>query len=279
MSTSFDASDVPTSSPVTVILGPIRVIWAQRGKKAIERSTFSNPFMLPILCYHKVAPEREEGRSLNIEPATLDAHVRYFCRRNRRFARAGDLENGIPAGCVCFTFDDAFLSALTNGVEVLAGHGVWGTFFAVPSFVGGTSDWEGGGGRPLAGWDSLLAAQAQGMEIGNHTLRHLDLSKLPMIEQLAEVESAEDLLIEHGLGASSVCYPYGRFNDETKSAVAQAGAKVGLALGRRPARPGDDLLFLPRIVVGFSDRLPKLLYKIHLRPKLPSLRKRPHYIS
>lgn len=234
--------------------------------------------MLPILCYHKVAPEREEGRSLNVEPATLDAHVRYFCRKNRRFARAGDLEKGIPADCVCFTFDDAFLSALTNGVEVLARQGVWGSFFAVPSYVGGSSDWEGGGGKGLAGWDSLLAAQAEGMEIGNHTYRHLDLSRLSMGEQLAEIEAAEDALIEHGLGASSLCYPYGRFNTDTKSAAAQAGAKVGLALGRRPARPGDDLLFLPRIVVGFSDGLPKLLYKIYVRPKLPNFKRRPYYV-
>jgi len=194
--------------------------------------------MLPILCYHKVAPERDEGRHLNIEPATLESHVRYFCRKNRRFARAGDLEKGIPQGCVCFTFDDAYLSALTNGVEVLSRQGVWGSFFAVPSFVGGLSNWEGGGGKPLAGWDALLAAQAQGMEIGNHTLRHLDLSMLGVQEQLAEIELAEDLLIEHGLGASSLCYPFGRFNSDTRQAAAQAGAKVGLALGRRPARAG-----------------------------------------
>lgn len=234
--------------------------------------------MLPILCYHKVAPEREEGRRLNITPETLESHVRYFCRKGRRFARAGDLETGIPNGCVCFTFDDAFLSALTNGVEILARNGVWASFFAVPGYVGGSSDWEGGGNRPLGGWDTLLAAQAEGMEIGNHTRRHLDLSKLAISEQLAEIESAEDALIEHGLGASSLCYPYGKFNSETKEACKRAGVKVGLALGRRPAHSGDDLLFLPRIVVGFSDRLPKLLYKIHFRPRLPTFRKRPHYV-
>ena len=144
--------------------------------------------------------------------------------------------------------------------------------------MGGQSDWQGGGGRPLAGWEALLAAQAQGMEIGNHTFRHADLSKLNEEQQLAEIEAGEDGLIEHGLGAASLCYPYGRFNVATKSAAARSGAKVGLALGRRPARPEDDLLTLPRIVVGFSDNLPKLLYKIHLRPKLPAFRRRPFYV-
>jgi peptidoglycan/xylan/chitin deacetylase (PgdA/CDA1 family) len=235
--------------------------------------------MLPILCYHNVGPEREVGRRLNVAPETLEAHVRHFCRKRRRFARAGDLAEGIPAGCVCLTFDDAYLSAVGHGVEVLAKYGVWGTFFCVPGHVGGTSAWDQGHAQPLAGWDALRAAQAQGMEIGNHTMSHPDLSQLNSEAQVAEIELAEDMLIEHGLDGRSLCYPYGRFNGETRRAVEQEKIQVGLALGRRPARPGDDLLFLPRIVVAFSDRLPKLLYKIHIRPKLPSFRRRGHYVS
>lgn len=234
--------------------------------------------MLPILCYHKVGPIAQEGRRLNVEPATLNSHVRYFVRKGRRFARTGDLESGVPGGCVCFTFDDAYISALVNGVEILRRHGVWGTLFAVPGMVGGESSWDAGEARPLAGWDALKAAQAEGMEIANHTMNHCDLTTLPMAQQAAEIEAAEDLLIQHGLGGRSVCFPYGKFNSGTLAAMDQEGCKVGLALGRRSARPGDDLRCLPRIVVGYSDSLAKLLYKIHLRPKLPVFRRREHYI-
>ena len=235
--------------------------------------------LLPILCYHKVGPENQEGRRLNVASSTLESHVRHFCRKRKRFARAGDLESGIPQGCVCFTFDDAYVSAIAHGVEIMARHGVWGTFFAVPGHIGGDSSWDRGFEKPLAGWDELLAAQAEGMEIGNHTLTHRDLSQLDLEEQVAEIEAAEDLLIEHGLDCRSLCYPYGKFDANSRLAVERAGYKVGMALGRRQASARDDLLFLPRIVVGFSDRLPKLLYKIHLRPKLPALRKRAHYVS
>lgn len=235
--------------------------------------------MLPILCYHKVGPSAQEGRRLNVEPATLESHVRYFCRRRRRFARAGDLESGIPSGCVCLTFDDAYVSALTHGVEILARYGVWGTFFAVPGYVGETSSWDGGDARPLAGWDSLRAAQSEGMEIGNHTLRHPDLTQLTLEEQTAEIELAEDRLIEHGLNGRSLCFPYGKFNALTLAAMDREQCKVGMALGRRSARADDDLRCLPRIVVSYSDRLPKLLYRIHVRPKLPTFKRRSHYVS
>lgn len=234
--------------------------------------------MLPILCYHKVGPVVQEGRRLNIEPAVLESHVRYFVRKHRRFARAGDLESGIPAGCVCMTFDDAYVSAMTHAVEVLRRHGVWGTFFAVPGMVGGESTWDGGDARPLAGWDALKAAQSEGMEIANHTMNHLDLTTLAMAQQAAEIEAAEDLLIEHGLGGRSVCFPYGKFNASTMAAMDREGCNVGLAIGSRPARTGDELRCLPRIVVAYSDKLPKLLYKIHLRPKLPTFKRREHYV-
>ena len=235
--------------------------------------------MLPILCYHQVGPESQEGRRLNVSPETLESHVRHFVRKGRRFARAGDLADGIPSEYVCFTFDDAFASAVERATEILARYGVWGTFYAVPSKVGATSDWDRGHEKPLATWEGLLGAQARGMEIGNHSLTHADLSRLSLEAQAKEIEGAEDLLIEHGLDGRSVCYPYGRFNEQTRAAMEREEIKVGLALGRRPARPGDDLMFLPRIVVGYSDRLPKLLYKIHLRPKLPSFKRRAHYVS
>src|ERR1044071_10100506 len=115
--------------------------------------------MLPILCFHKVGPESEEGRRYTISPETLESLGRYFCRKGRRFARACDLESGIPKGGVCLTFDDAYVSAMLHGVEILERNGVWASFYVVPGFVGTSSTWDGDQGRPLAGWDALLAAQ------------------------------------------------------------------------------------------------------------------------
>jgi peptidoglycan/xylan/chitin deacetylase (PgdA/CDA1 family) len=224
--------------------------------------------MLPILCYHKVGPVWEEGRRLNIEPNQLAKHVQYFYRRGVQFVQARDLAGVLPAKSVCLTFDDAYLSALFDGVRVLRAYKATATFFAVPSLVGASSVWDKELARPLASWDVLVDAQKAGFEIGNHTNTHADLSKLDLPSQIAEIEAADDALIAHGISPGSFCYPYGRLNAESVRACQEAQYPVGLALGKRLAQETDDRHALPRIVLAYSDSVAKLIYKMHVRPKL-----------
>lgn len=224
--------------------------------------------MLPILCYHKVGPVWEEGRRLNVEPGTLAKHVQFFFRRNYKFVQAQHLAGTLPARSVCFTFDDAYLSMLYDGVRVLRAYGLTASIYAVPSLVGQNSAWDKELARPLAPWDLLIEAQKAGFEIGNHTLTHADLSKLDLEGQVREIEEADDRLLEHGLSPGSVCYPYGRMNVDTVFACERAQYRVGLALGKRMAVETDDRRSLPRIVIAYSDSVAKLMYKMHVRPKL-----------
>jgi len=223
---------------------------------------------LPILCYHKVGPVWEEGRRLNIEPNQLAKHVQFFFRRGYSFIQAQELAGPLPARSVCLTFDDAYLSALFDGVRVLRAYQATATFFAVPSLVGFSSQWDKELARPLAPWDLLLDAQKAGFEIGNHTFTHADLSKLDRAAQVAEIERADDELIARGISPGSVCYPYGKSNPDTVFACEHAQYRVGLALGKRMAVESDDRRALPRIVMAYSDSPAKLLYKMHVRPKL-----------
>lgn len=223
--------------------------------------------MLPILCYHKVGPIAEEGRWLNVEPARLDSHVRFFSRRGYGFIKAGELAEMFPPHAVCLTFDDAYHSALTHGLEVLKRHEATGTFYAVPTLVGKRSEWDGSRSKLLARVELLKDAQRAGCEIGNHTNTHADLSSLDLAAQLEEWKLADDWLLGQGLAPESLCYPYGKLNAESVAAAKAAGAKVAVALGKRPARVDDDRLRMPRIVISYSDGLPKLLYKLHIRPR------------
>lgn len=226
-----------------------------------------------ILCYHKVGPGREEGRRLNVEPSRLETHVRFFARRRAPFVLARDLASPWPAGLVCLTFDDAYLSTMRHAPDVLERHGARGTFYAVSERVGKTSDWDGDAARPLADWPLLRAAQERGHEIGNHTANHPFMDRLSLEEQAREVETADARLRAEGLNPGSFCYPYGALNDGAVLAVERAGYEVGLALRKRPADSEEDRRRLSRVVVAYGDALPLLLYRIHVRPRLRSRRR------
>lgn len=220
-----------------------------------------------ILCYHKVGPESEEGRRLNIEPRRLESHVRFFSRR-RPVCRACDFADGWPAGAVCFTFDDAYASTMSNALAILERYGVRGSFYAVSGLVGKSSQWDGELARPLAPWEALREAQTRNHEIGNHTLSHPHLDQLDALTQLRETGTADQELRAEGIRPTSFCYPYGGLDATAIEAVSKCGYRVGLALRKRLAAPDDDLRTLPRIVVAFSDALPMLLYKTQVRPRL-----------
>lgn len=222
-----------------------------------------------ILCYHKVGPEREEGRFLNIEPDRLASHIRFFQRRGYPFLLGGEYAKKWPGRSVCLTFDDAYLSAMTYGRETMLRLGVRGTFYVVSSLVGIASNWDGEIARPLAPESLLVEALSQGFELGNHTHTHPHLNEL---EDRGRAELAACRAYLRGLGVSqeSFCYPYGALDQDVAHAVGESGYSVGMALGKRPARESDGRLQLPRTVIAFSHSLPMLVYKLFVRPKLPA---------
>ena len=229
-----------------------------------------------LLCYHKVGPVAEEGRWLNVDPGTLALHLEFFLRRNWAF-RTASAAYRREAGTVQFHFDDAYASAVETVPVVFAGRSVRATFFVVPSQIGGTSVWDGDRAGKLADLDALHRAKEDGHEIANHTMTHPRLAELSVPDQVREIVEARRVLRERDLlhlgqreAADAVCYPYGSYDAATTpQALALAGGRVGFSLAKRPARPSDPDWAIPRIVVAYSDTVAGLLYKIHVRPRLP----------
>ncbi|MCU0315906.1 MAG: polysaccharide deacetylase family protein [Fimbriimonadaceae bacterium] len=227
--------------------------------------------MIPILCYHKVGPEKDEGRFLNVAPETFLSHVRFFARRGWKGIRAKDLPEQLrkpKEKVVCFSFDDSYLSAVENAAPILKEAGFAATFYAVPDLVGEKSSWDGAKARPLASWDQLLTLQDQGFEIGNHTASHPSLIQLASQEQEEEILRGQSKLAEKGFRATTFCMPYGHYNGATLQALHQAGIEVGLTLRKGIATSRDPLLQLPRVVIAFSDKVPMVIYKLFVKPKL-----------
>lgn len=220
-----------------------------------------------ILCYHKVGPLAQNGKRLNVEPESLARQVAYFCRRGP-VVLVRDLAPAPTGRFTAFTFDDAYADTMLHAPEILDREGVRGTFYAVPNLVGQTSAWDGELASPLADWPSLRTAAERGHEIGNHTADHSHLDRLSLDDQVAQLVDARKRLEEHELRTTSVCFPYGSHDANTMHAMDAAGYRVGVALRKRPTFPTEDRRRLSRVVVGYSDGLALLLYRIHVRPRL-----------
>lgn len=193
--------------------------------------------------------------------------------------QACELAGDWPGRAVCLTFDDAYQSTLTHGIEVMHSEGVSASIYAVSAHMGYSSVWDGERAAKLASSELVVEASLLGFEIGNHTSTHPKLKELQPFAQIDELRKCHQALVDLNIQPSSIAYPYGSFNEDTKAIATDLGYSVGLALSRRSAEKRDDCLALPRIVVSYGDSLPMLLYKLHIRPKLRSSKRREGYVT
>lgn len=225
-----------------------------------------------VLCYHKVGPIEENGRWLNVEGETLRSHIRFLLRRRRYIVPARDLDVNF-SGQAVLTFDDCYASTLNHGLTVLLEEGVQATFFAVSTLVGATSEWDSRVAAPLATWHQLHEAHRHGMEIGNHTASHSDLFSLPEAEVDREWRECHLRLSDQGFNPTTACYPFGKGDDErSHRALHTLGYKYCFALKKMVAVPTDSVYSIPRVIISYGDRIPQLLYKLHIQSRMKRVR-------
>jgi peptidoglycan/xylan/chitin deacetylase (PgdA/CDA1 family) len=114
---------------------------------------------------------------------------------------------------VALTFDDTNIDQLL-AVPALARHGFHATFFVNSPRIG------------TAGYFTLANAQqleADGHEIGGHTLTHGDLSALSEADQRKEICDDRNALVAHGFDVRSFAYPRGLQTTLTRGVVESCG--------------------------------------------------------
>jgi peptidoglycan/xylan/chitin deacetylase (PgdA/CDA1 family) len=160
-------------------------------------------------------------------------------------------EGRFPHGAAVLTFDDGYLSVMTEGLPVLAAHGFTATVFLASGLVGSTAaeaqrrnpDFD----RDLLDWRHAEELLQAGCEIGSHTVNHPDLTRLTPAAQERELADARSQL-ERALQTpvESLAYPYGRLDAEVRGVAAR---HYGRACTTRLDRcgPATDPLRIDRI--------------------------------
>ena len=110
----------------------------------------------------------------------------------------------IPDKLVVLTFDDGNKSDLNTVAPLLRKHGFGATFFI-------TSGWLGGEQRLT--WPEVRQLQAEGFEIGCHTVSHPNLLTLRTGEIRRQIEEFDRACAENGIAKPvSFSYPGGHFD-------------------------------------------------------------------
>ena len=225
-----------------IILGVIAALSLVANVQAsvpLEPATKAMPFMsaakisrVPILEYHSIAYDAS-GSMLYVTPATFDAQLTTLKATGWHTITAGTLATAlrlgrsVPAKTFVITFDDGNANNYTDALPILKAHGDVATFFIITSFI------VPAGRRPMnnqyLSWPEVRALAAAGMEIGNHTVHHLDEAAFTRAQTDAEVKGAQTMIAaQTGKTPVSFAYPHGATPANLVASVKAAGLQIAV---------------------------------------------------
>jgi peptidoglycan/xylan/chitin deacetylase (PgdA/CDA1 family) len=122
---------------------------------------------------------------------------------------------------VSLDFDDGLVDGL-QAASALEAHGMRGTFFIISGYLG------------KAGYlsaDQIVQLEVAGHEIGGHTVTHPDLTTLPPDEAQRELCMGRDILLNLGLDARTLAYPYGTTDADLEAMASACGYDSARVVG------------------------------------------------
>ncbi|NWG21099.1 MAG: polysaccharide deacetylase family protein [Chloroflexi bacterium] len=218
---------------------------------------------MPILMYHYV---REVdggtdplGYGLSVTPANFAAQLDALARLGYapvRMDQALACLQGVP-GCprrpVALTFDDGYADAASVVLPLLRERGFVATFYVVADFIGQPG---------YLTVDEVRMLAASGMEIGAHSVTHLDLTTLDEATARYEIaESRQRIAALTEQPVTSFCYPAGRFNAAVRALVQEAGFSTAVTTIQNA--DFADLLALPRLRIDGATDLAGFEWLVH----------------
>ncbi len=207
--------------------------------------------IVPILIYHSIRPyiptDSKGARRWIATPDTLESELSWLRENGYSSvtfdALAAHVTGGapLPPKPVILSFDDDWQSQYENAVPLLRRYGFTATFFIWVRAVGRAHHMS---------WDEIRELDAEGMEIGCHTLTHLILPKLKDDEMLRrEISSAKDQIEAHiGHPVTSLAYPFGQYDERVVGIAREAGFTTARSTWPGVFHTKDGLLSLTGLI-------------------------------
>ncbi len=162
---------------------------------------------------------------------------------------------------IVITFDDGYRDNFTQAAPLLKEKGLTATFFVSTGFIETERDFphdlrdQNASGRfPKLTWDDLRQMEAEGFEIGSHTVNHISLGKADSVTVEQEVyDSLVRLNRELGPRERAFSFPWGKPEDITADAIESvrgAGYYAAVSAYGGANTRGANALGIRRVDVG-----------------------------
>jgi len=208
-------------------------------------------FEIPVLMYHYVRDAENEdqlGKNLSVSPGNFDTQMKWLKDNDYETVTLSDLADKERIAIskimldekrpIVITFDDGYDNAYTNAFPILKRYGFTGTFFVIKNFTDKKPEYLTSA--------QIAEIQAANMEIGSHTLTHVDLAQSSTTTQTKQIfDSKGDSLV--------FCYPAGKYDAEVKALVKEAGYVAAVTTKPGIATEKTDLWAIPRVRIDNSS--------------------------
>ena len=201
---------------------------------------------IPILMYHSISDE-DPSNNLLVPPAMFEEQMAWLEANNFTAMNLDEaleaMETGkVPKRPVVITLDDGYADNYSSAFPSLKNHNLKATFFIITDGVDN--------GYYMSS-DNLKEMQAAGMSIENHTANHLELNGLSKEDAYDSIKRAQDYLRNViGSDGNYLCYPVGKYNDETIAIEEELGIKAAVTTQGGIASINDGIHTLKRVRIS-----------------------------